>query len=86
MPKRPMKGTKAVTLEIPEELLTQVKTFAERRDERFREVVVEALRRHLAYPPPPPAPPAPLPPPAPHIVGSTEAGKEEKPAKKRVKK
>ncbi|WP_439625954.1 hypothetical protein [Gemmata sp.] len=63
MPKSPVKGTKQVLLELPVELVEEAKGFAQSRSESLKEVVIDALRRHMAYPPPPK--PAPLPPPAP---------------------
>lgn len=62
MPTRPSQGLKGVYVELPPEVIDEAKQFAEKRGESFREVVLAALRRHMAYPPPPPPPPAPPPP------------------------
>jgi hypothetical protein len=61
MPKQPTKGTKTVTMELPEVLIEQAKEFAQSRRESFKEVVVQALQRHMAYPPSPPVPVVPPP-------------------------
>lgn len=82
MPSNPRKN-KGVYLELPPELVEEMKTFATGRGQAFKDAVAEAMRRHLAYPPPPPAPeppPAPLPPvtPSPVAVGpakDVQAGK-----------
>ena len=63
-------GTKQVGIELDIALTDQAKAFAKSRGETFRKVVEDALRRHMAYPPPvepppPPAPPPPVPPPHP---------------------
>ncbi len=64
MPKNPTKGAKLVSYELPTELVEHLRAFAEGRGERAKDVVVQALRRHMANPPPPPQVPAdpPLPP------------------------
>jgi hypothetical protein len=55
MPTRPSTNVVAKYLELPPELAAQVQAFADARGETFKAVVVHALRRHLAYPPPQPA-------------------------------
>ena len=76
MPKQPVKGTKQVLLELPEQLVRDGKDFAQSRGESFKEVVIQALRRHMAFPPPPPPPvvPPPLPPiaPLPPVPAATQ--------------
>lgn len=64
MPKRPVHGTGQINAEVPVELLDEVKRFASSRGEKVREVLIAALRRHMANPPPPPVVPElpPLPP------------------------
>lgn len=73
MPKNPTKGTKQVLLELPESLVEQAKEFASSRGETFKQMVIEAIRRHMAYPSPPPPPPAPEPTPAPFPDDSATA-------------
>jgi hypothetical protein len=51
MPKRPSQGVKNVNVELPPDLIEQVRQLAERNGRPFREEVVSALRRHLAAPP-----------------------------------
>ncbi|WP_439628903.1 hypothetical protein [Gemmata sp.] len=55
MPSNPRKN-KGVYMELPPDLVEQVKALAERRGHTFKDEVIEGLRRHVAYPPPPPAP------------------------------
>ena len=57
MPRRPTKGAAPLYLELPAELLAEVRAFAETRGETVRQVAVMAFRRHMTYPPPPPVPP-----------------------------
>jgi hypothetical protein len=52
MPIRPSKNVVAKYLELPPGLAREVEKFAKSRGQSFKGVVVEALRRHLAYPPP----------------------------------
>ncbi len=62
MPIRPSKDVKAKYLELPIDLDSAVNDFAADRGQTYRSVVVDALRRHLAYPPPlPDTAPAPIP-------------------------
>jgi hypothetical protein len=74
MPVRPSKNVTGKYIELPSELAAEVDKFAEKRGESFKAVVVDALRRHMAYPPPPPVPvaPPPLPPitPLPPVTAS----------------
>ena len=44
-------------LELPAELLAELRAFAKGRGESVRQVVALAVRRHMTYPPAPPAPP-----------------------------
>jgi hypothetical protein len=60
MPIRPSKNIVPKYIEFPSELASETEAFAKDRGETFREVVIQALRRHMANPPPPPVP---LPPP-----------------------
>ena len=55
MPSKPRKH-KGVYVELPPDLVEKAKAFGEKRGEGFKDVVVDALQRHLAYPPSPPAP------------------------------
>lgn len=64
MASKPVKGTKQVLIELPEPLVVEAKAFATERGQTFKDVVVEAMRRHLAYPPPAPQPVT-VPPPVP---------------------
>jgi hypothetical protein len=65
MPTRPSKDPRVQKIvELAPAFAEEVMRFAASRGETFRAVVTEALRRHMAYPPPAPEP-APLPPPAP---------------------
>ena len=68
MPTRPSKNVVGKYLEFPPELAGEVETFAKSREQTFKSVVVEALRRHLQNPPPipelPPLPPVTVPAPA----------------------
>jgi hypothetical protein len=61
MPIRPTKGTKQTNLELPIEVIDRAREFAKSRGETLSEVVVAALRRHMANPPPLPGS-VPLPP------------------------
>lgn len=61
MPIRPTKGTRQTNLELPVEVIDQAKAFAKGRGETLGEVIVAALKRHMANPPPLPAE-VPLPP------------------------
>lgn len=72
MPTRPSKNVVAKYLEFPPDLAGEVEAFAESRGQTFKGVVVDALRRHLANPPPPPVPQA-LPP-LPPVTSSEPAG------------
>lgn len=71
MPKRPVTGAKMVSLELPTDLILEMKEFAKKRGQGFKDAVAEAMRRHLAYPPPPPAP---EPPPAPYPDSARAGG------------
>lgn len=63
MPIRPSNNVVGKYIEFDTDLAEQVAAFAAARRQKFREVVMEALRRHLAFPPPttpaafPPLPP-----------------------------
>jgi hypothetical protein len=65
MPTRPSKNVVGKYLEFPPGLAGAVERFAKARGQSFKAVVVEALRRHMANPPPlpelPPLPPVPPP-------------------------
>lgn len=77
VPKQPVKGTKQVLLELPEQLVADAKEFAAGRGETLKEVTTQALRRHMAYPPAPPQPEPERPPePLPDVV------QPERPARK----
>jgi hypothetical protein len=65
MPIRPSKWFKGVYVELTPDVIEQAKQFAKDRGEKFRDVVEQALRRHMAYPPPVEQPPTPAPPPVP---------------------
>ncbi len=83
MPKNPMKGTKQVLMELPEGFVQDVKTFAMDRGQTFKDVTIEALKRHMAYPPPKPEPPKELPPvPLPDVQSD---GKKPAPKKGKAK-
>lgn len=64
MPANPTKNSRTFTAELPVDLLEAFSQFAESRGETKREVLIAALRRHMAHPPPPPVVPElpPLPP------------------------
>jgi hypothetical protein len=83
MPKRPVEGTAQVNAELPVELLDELKRFAASRGETVRAVILMALRRHMANPPPPPVP-TPLPPliPLPPVPGVDEPIKKQKKGRK----
>jgi hypothetical protein len=51
MPKRPSQGVKNVNVELPPDLIEEVRALAERNGRPFREEVESALRRHLKAPP-----------------------------------
>lgn len=79
MPRQPVKGTKQVLVELPEQLVADAKAFAAKRTQTFKDVVIEALRRHMAYPPPAPEPPVEPPPvPLPDAKPAKPAGKKPK--------
>lgn len=65
MPIRPSKNVAAKYLEFDPVFLADVEAFAENRGQSFKAVVVEALKRHMANPPPLPSevplPPVPVP-------------------------
>jgi hypothetical protein len=77
MPANPTKNAKQFSTELPVDVLEALKRFATDRGEKVRDVVIAALRRHMANPPPPPVPP-PLPP-LPPVTAP-------QPARKRTKK
>lgn len=54
MPIRPSANVVGKYVELPLDLVADAERFAVDRGLKFREVVIEALRRHLAFPPPPP--------------------------------
>lgn len=65
-PRKRTSGTVAWGIEIASDIADAVLQFMKDRGETKRKVVEDALRRHLAYPPPPevpinPPPPAPFP-------------------------
>lgn len=64
MPIRPAKNTKQVNMDLPLPLLERAQRFATNRGETFKDVVCQALERHMDSPPPPPEKPKlpPLPP------------------------
>lgn len=64
MGRKNTKNTIQLGMELSQELVHAVRSFARSREETLREVVELALRRHLANPPPKPEPPPiiPLPP------------------------
>jgi hypothetical protein len=51
MPKRPSQGVKNVNVELPPDLIEEVRALAEKNGRPFREEVESALRRHLKAPP-----------------------------------
>jgi hypothetical protein len=57
------KGTVQLGQSIDEDLMEQLRGFASEREETLRHVIEEALRRHMAFPPPKrkPEPPPPEP-------------------------
>lgn len=79
MPIRPTKGTRQTNLELPTDVIDRAKEFAKSRGETLSEVVVAALLRHMANPPPRPED-VPLPP-----VTVPAPSDEQKPAPKRPK-
>lgn len=57
---KPKKGAAQINVELPPEMLDEVKAFAEGRGQTLKFVVWRALRRHMDSPPPlPPEPPLP---------------------------
>lgn len=60
MPRRPTKGAAPLYLELPADLLAELRAFAKSRGETVRQVAIMAFRRHMTYPPVPPPPPAPV--------------------------
>lgn len=68
MPSRPSKNVVGKYLELSPELASAVEKFAKLHGQTFKSVVVDALRRHMANPPPipelPPLPPVTVPGPA----------------------
>lgn len=80
MPIRPTKGTKQTNLELPIDVIEEARAFAKQRRETLSDVVVAALRRHMANPPPLPSD-VPLPP-----VPSVGESEPKKPAAKKGKK
>jgi hypothetical protein len=81
MPIRPSKGIVPKYIEFPSELATETEAFAKGRGESFREVVIQALRRHMANPPPPPVPLPPPPlvplPPVPAVGATLQASEKQ---------
>lgn len=65
MPKRPSRNVVGKYLEFDPDVAARVEEFARARNQSFRSVVMEALARHMANPPPLPAevPLPPVPPP-----------------------
>ena len=61
MPTVERKGKTPKYIEFPTELAVRLQTFADGRGESFTFHVLEAVRRHLDYPPPPRPSPPPLP-------------------------
>jgi hypothetical protein len=53
-------------IELPEQVAAELRAFCEKRKERVRHVVAQAIQRHLDNPPPlpslPPLPPVTVPP------------------------
>jgi hypothetical protein len=82
MPKQPVKGTKQVLFELPEQLVEDAKAFAKKRSESLKDVVIQALHRHMANPPPLPTD-TPLPP---VTVAESRSGEQSKSPTKKVKK
>lgn len=80
MGRKNTKGTVQLGMELSEELVQAVRSFAKSRGETIRVVVELALRRHLANPPPPPEPmPLPPLPPFPPPPGPEPKRKAKKP-------
>lgn len=81
MPLRGSKNVRPRYVELPTELDAELEAFAAARGQTFKAVIVEACRRHLAYPPPPPAaqPLAPLPDGPAAGEGGESGGKAAKP-------
>ena len=79
MPQPPVKGTAQVNAELPTALLDELKQFALSRGEKVREVIAQALRRHMDNPPPPPTALPPLPP----VVAPSQIVEATKPAAKK---
>jgi hypothetical protein len=61
MPSVERPGKKGVYIEFDLDFLSTAQGFAESRGESFKEVVMQAIRRHMANPPPPPVPVTPPP-------------------------
>lgn len=57
----PGKGKKGFYVELPEDLAAAFRQFARGRGETLGEATAQAMRRHMAHPPPPAVDP-PLPP------------------------
>lgn len=76
MARKSTKGTRQLGVEVAETLIEEVRAFAVARGEKLRQVVEEALRRHMAYPPPPVPPvPPPVPAPLPDAAGKKSAAR-----------
>lgn len=58
MPNRPTKGAQIVYLELPIELVTRIDAMAAKMHRTRKAEIMQAIERHLAYPPEPqPLPP-----------------------------
>jgi hypothetical protein len=75
MPKVPTKNTTPFSTELPTDLVEALRAFASQRGEKVKDVVIMALRRHMATPPPPPVVPE-LPPLPPVTVPGAKKGKK----------
>ncbi|MFO0843281.1 MAG: hypothetical protein U0797_12940 [Gemmataceae bacterium] len=60
MPKRPSRGVRQVAVELPPDLVDQFREHAQARRRTFKEELIRAMRRHMAYPEPAPEPDPPL--------------------------
>jgi hypothetical protein len=80
MPSRPTKGTRQTNLELPIDVVEAARRFAASRGETLSEVVVTALKRHMANPPPTPDsfPLPPVAPPAPEAATTMRDKKTKK--------